>query len=275
MKIYTAEAEVLQFRHVWTEMIRGIIHSRYLAYRLFLKDLRAEYSRLKFSLVWDFLEPLMLALVFIALMHSGVVSDRGIEMPPAVFITFGVLMWMTFSEAVTMPLGVVGKSRHLVTQTSIVPEALILSVVWRVAFNSIFRIAILAIVAAALGSLSPVGFLKFLLLFPAIVLLGLALGILLAPFNTIYNDIGRFVNILLRPLMYASPVLYARSMHPLLDTFNACSPVSIVLVNLRSLATRNVLEQPGLLASCVGMSLLFLVGWFIFHVSIPVVAERA
>ncbi len=281
MKIYTAEPQVADFRQVFGAMARGVAQSRYLAYRLFIKEIKADYARAHCGILWDFLEPLVLAVVFIILMQSRVISGAGIEIPPSVFIIYGVLLWMTFSDAILFPMQVIRRSRHMITNSQVAAEALIISVFLRIAFNSLFRIVIMLGIAVTVEAVtgvecfSAVGFLKFLLLFPSLILAGMAFGVLLTPFNTIYNDISRFVSIMLRPLMYASPVLYAVPPHPILEFVNRINPVSTLLVNLRSLATRDHFSAGGMGLTCLALAVVFMVGWFIFHVSLPVVAERA
>ena len=57
---------------------------------------------------------------------------------------------------------------------------------------------------------------------------------------------------------------------------NVVNPVAIILVNLRSLATSNEASNlPILAAQATLLAAVFLAGWFIFHISVPVLAERA
>ena len=113
------------------------------------------------------------------------------------------------------------------------------------------------------------------MLFPAIILAGLPVGILLAPFNAIYSDVGRVTRIVLNPIRYATPVMYLIPQTGVWETILAFNPVAAILTSLRSLATLNVMEDPrGFVFWVVIHGCLFLVGWFIFHISIPVLAEK-
>ena len=44
---------------------------------------------------------------------------------------------------------------------------------------------------------------------PLIILAGMSFGFFLAPFHAIYSDVGRVVRIVLNPLRYLSPVIFA------------------------------------------------------------------
>jgi lipopolysaccharide transport system permease protein len=154
----------------------------------------------------------------------------------------------------------------------VAPEVLILSVAFRVAFNSSFRIVVLIVFSLAMGAFSPMGFVKFLACFPLLILAGMALGLILAPFNAIYNDVDRAVRLLILPLRFASPVFFVFASEKL----TRANPVAVLINNLRDLATANHFSDSGALALwSAAFALLFLCGWYLFHLAVPVLAERA
>ena len=86
------------------------------------------------------------------------------------------------------------------------------------------------------------------------------------------SDVGRAVRTILLPLRYATPVLYQIPIGWLL----AINPIALILSNLRSLATADAFVSPlEFVVRIVVFAVVFLVGWFVFHVSVPVLAERA
>lgn len=280
-QVYTAESRVHSPGEVFREMFAALPHSRYLAYRLFIKDLRAEYSRTAFGVFWDFLDPLVLGTVFYFLMKVRVIDPGELEVPYALFVIFGLLLYQTFAEGITLSLDVMRRSSAMLTHLKVAPEALLLSVAYRLLFNSAIRIAVMLAFSlvfwssardAGLHAFSPIGFLKFLACYPAIILAGMSIGVLLAPFNVIYSDVGRAVRTILLPLRYATPVLYQIPIGWLL----ALNPVALILDNLRSLATTNTFNSPWEFAARTAVfAVIFFGGWFVFHVSLPVLAERA
>jgi len=274
-EIYTAESRVKDLKNVFRSMFSGLIKGRYLAYRLFIKDIKADYSQSKFGALWDFLEPIVLAFIFIMLRRGNVISSGDILIPYSVFIIYGLLSWQTFAESVKLPLSVLQSSKTLLNQVKIPPESLLVSVFLKVAFNAAFRIVVMLVLSFFMNALSWLGFALFLLLFPAIILVGMAAGLLLSPFNVIYNDVGKLVNVTLRPLMYASPVLWAVSPISILGVFNAYNPIGIVISNLRSLATQGIFVDLAPFVITTGVSLLvFCFSWFIFHLSIPILSHK-
>lgn len=273
--IYTAESSVSNFPNVIRSMFIGLIQARYVAYRIFIKDVKAEYSRSKFGILWDFLDPLILGIIFYFLKKGGVFDIEGINIPYSVFIIYGLLIFQTFSESVTFPLDIMQRSRSMITHLKISPESLLLAVVYRIVFNSFFRIIVMVIFSLVTGWFSVRGFLLFLLLYPSILLAGMSIGVLLAPFNTIYNDVGRVTKMLLTPLRYASPVLYPIPNVVPFSYLHDVNPIALIISDLRSLATENVFSDVHgyVLRLCIFFA-ISLVAWFIFHISISVLAEH-
>lgn len=279
-QIYTAESQVLDRRRLLFSIVRGFIDSRYMAYRLFIKDIRAEYARSVLGVFWDFVDPLVLAGIFYFLMRQGIINVGSLNMPRPIFVIYGILLYQTFLESTLLSVSLIKSSKGLISQLKIPPEALILSCVYRVFFFAFFRILImlgfsLALMSSAreqgLDAFSPIGFLMFLALFPIIVLPGLAMGVLLAPFNVIYGDVQRAVQLVIIPLRYASPVMW-----PIpwawLNTWN---PIALILTDLRLLATTGTLENvSGLVLRCGIFGIILAMALIVFHLSVPILTDR-
>ena len=62
----------------------------------------------------------------------------------------------------------------------------------------------------------------------------------------------------------------------MLDKLQVINPVTMILVNLRSLAVNNsFIDVPMLLLHGGVVLVVGLVGWFLFHISIPILSERS
>ncbi len=279
-EVFSADAQVLKLRHLFSSMIQGVRCSPYAAYRLFIKDIKADYSQSALGVIWDFLDPLILAGIFSLLMRHGVIDIGDINMPRPIYVIYGVLLYQSFADTLTYTTSIIKRSKDLLSHTRVYPEALILSCLFRSLFFSFFRVVIMLLFSLALmhsaeaeslHAFSLTGFLKFLLAFPLIILPGMAFGVLLAPLSVIYGDIERGTRLILRPMRYASPVIW-----PIpwvwLNTWN---PIALILVNLRLLATSDALENVGGLVFRCGLFVgIFLAGWLVFHVSVPVIAAK-
>lgn len=256
-------------------MILGLRNSPYASYRIFIKDVRADYSKSMFGIIWDMADPLVLGIVFYFLARARIINTGEISIPYPTFVIYGLLLYQTFSDSILLPMNVMARSRNILTHLKLPPEALIMSVLYRILFNSIFRITAMLVFSIATGAISPIGFVKFLLLYPGIILSGMAFGVFLAPFNAIYNDIGKIARLVLLPLRYASPVMYAIPDVAPFTYIHGINPVALILDDLRLVATQNILlDVPELVTRLAVFAIMLLIGWFTFHVSVPIIAEK-
>ena len=257
-------------------MIQGIFGAHYVAYRLARKEIKESYATSAVGILWDLLDPLILAGIFYYLMQTRLISTEGMSMPPSVFVVYGMMLYFTYTEALMLSVNLMGRSKNLLTHLRLSPESLILSVVYRVGFNSLFRIVVMFFFSVLAGSFSPIGFAKFIALFPLIIFWGMVPGTLLAPFNVIYNDVGRVVALIIFPLRFLAPVIYVIPANTLLAKLQIINPVTMILENLRSVAVNNTfVDLPVTFIHFGILIILGLVGWFIFHISVPILAGRS
>ena len=283
--IYTSQSEAFSPRHVVRSMILGVIQARYMALRLVVKDIKSDYAKSQFGMVWELIDPLVLGFIFYSLMRTRVISPGETHMPYAIFIIYGLLMYATFTEAVMRMVSLVRNSKSLLSQLKLPPEALILSVLFRIAFNCFFRLAVMLFFSLLLRNRAAeagesafhlVGFFKFVALFPSVILVGAAIGLFCAPLNAIYSDVGTALRIGLGPYRYLSPVLWPLPLTGTWAYIHAVSPISPLFLDLRMLATNNIMNYPGPFFLRIALfGALFLISWFVFHVSIIVLSEKA
>lgn len=283
--VYTPQSEAFTPARVLRAMLRGVVQSRYMALRLVVKDIKSDYAKSQFGMIWDLVDPLVLGFIFYSLMRTRVITPGDTGMPYPIFIIYGLLMYATFVESVMRMVTLVRDSKSLLTQLKLPPEALILSVLFRIGFNCFFRLLVMLFfslllqnnaAAQGLSAFSLVGFLKFLALFPSVILVGASIGLFCAPLNAIYNDVSTALRIGLGPYRYLSPVLWPLPLTGAWAYVHAFSPISPLFLDLRTLATNDIMYYPGHVALRVLLfGVLFLLSWFVFHVSIIVLSEKA
>jgi len=284
-QIYTAEYRIDTLPHTLRAMARGMLQSRYLGYRLAVRSIKGRYAKSAFGMFWDLIDPLILGLIFYGLMQARVIQPGDMGMPYALFVIYGLFLYATFTEALMEAVEVFGRSRGLLTQQKIPPEALLTAIFFSVGFNGLFRLAVMAGFSVVLQgiaveqgqiTLSVPGLLAFFALSPLIIFAGVSIGLFLAPFNAIYSDVGRVTRIVLTPLRYVSPVLWPIPATGAIGLLNYCNPLSSLIGDLRLLAVSGSMATPELFVGwCAALAVLFLLAWFVFHLAVPVLAERA
>jgi lipopolysaccharide transport system permease protein len=79
---------------------RDIWAGRELAWRLFIRDLSAQYRQTFLGYIWAFLPPLVASMTFIFLNSQGIVTITGTGIPYPVFAMMGTLLWQVFVDAI-------------------------------------------------------------------------------------------------------------------------------------------------------------------------------
>ncbi|WP_418509483.1 ABC transporter permease [Corallibacter sp.] len=254
-----------------TDMYR----SRFLARQLAERDIKAQYRQSYLGILWAFVTPLATAAVWIFLNNSGTVrlSDTGVPYP--VYAFSGTLIWSIIVASINSPMASTNAAKGILTKINFPKEALLLSGIYKLLFDSAIKILLLVAFVFIFG----VGFHYSLLLLPfavlAAVLFGSTLGLFLTPLGLLYKDISKIISFGMQFLMYVTPVVYAIPKTGIMKTLMTYNPITPIILTTRDLV---VGFQPeflnyfiGVLALCV--PLLFL-GLVIYRIAIPIIVER-
>jgi len=194
-----------------TRVFVGMWGSRDLAWRLFQRNLAANYRQSLLGWLWVFLPPLANAGVWVLLNWSGTL--RISELSPlgyAAFVFIGTMLWQAFLDGLMSPMNTLQANRSAVTKLQFQREVLITVGLLESGFDLLARAVVAAgfLLLAGMGSVW--GLLILVVLWaPLLILLGTGMGLWLAPFGLLYKDVGRSI-VMISPLwMLLTPVIYA------------------------------------------------------------------
>jgi lipopolysaccharide transport system permease protein len=261
---------------VWAEMLRELIASRDLVWRLLVRDISVRYKQSVLGILWAFLAPLALTLIFVWIKGKNIIPIRETAMPYAAFVFLGQMIWLLFSQGVTTCANSLVAAGAMLTKINFPRETLVLSALGQTIFEFLIRIPLLVLIFLWVGFVP-----KWTIVLVPLVLLPLlfmvvGIGFLLSLFNAVVRDIGSVLGIVLSLGMFATPVIYPPpTTWPLSFWINYVNPISPFVTAVRDLVTGGHMTDPAsyLSATLFGI-MLFFVGWRIFRVSEPKIAER-
>ncbi len=275
IKIYSPDSALrkphLLFAGMWSDALSG----RGLAWRLAVRDISAQYRQTALGFLWLIILPLFNTLAWIFLQSSGVVQVAETGIPYPVYVFTGTMVWAIFSEAFNMPLQVVTAAKPMLAKINFPREALLLSGILQVLFNSAIKIIICLGALLFFGSffgwhsmLIPFGVL-------ALILTGTALGILLTPLGLLYSDISKALPLAMQFLMYLTPVVFPIPAAGFARTVFLWNPLTPVVMTARDW----LIGQPAAFAwsalwVCIAMLVLLIFVWTVFKLSLPILIER-
>jgi lipopolysaccharide transport system permease protein len=274
-KIYKAGLQRKGFLRLLKEMFSDLLSSRDLAWRLAVRDIKGMYRQSLLGLFWAFFTPLMNTLIWVFLDKSGVVKFSSPDIPYPVYVFTGTMLWSILIESINSPLLQAQAAQSIISKINIPKEALILSGIYKVVFNSGIKLLLVMAAIVLMGVFPDWTIALFPLALCSLILFGLSIGLVLTPVGLLYTDVGRALPMLMQFLMYFSPVVYVVPKTGRIGPIIEMNPITPIIEIARNLLTGypsdHILYY--LLINVVLLVILFL-GWILFRVSIPVIVER-
>ena len=273
-KVYQKENN-LRLGRLLKDSLVDIYQSRFLSKQLAIRDIKAQYRQSFLGIIWAFAGPLGTAFVWIFLNSSGTVQITDTGVPYPVFVFTGTFIWSIITESINSPMSSTNAARGLLSKINFPKEALIVSGVYKLLFNSAIKIILLLVFVVIYG----VGIQWSLLLFPLVilgaVLVGTTIGLLLTPLGMLYKDISRMITLGLQFVMYATPVVYAIPKEGLMKTIMGYNPLSYVILTARDFVVGMTPEYlPYFFITIVSCIPLLLIALVFYRISIPIIVER-
>lgn len=257
------------------KMFADLNEARFLGTQLFIRDRKGMFRQSFLGIIWAFLPPFFSALVWIFLNSSGAVRIDSPGIPYPIFVFCGTLLFQTFTEAMTTPVQTVNAGKSMMAKLNFPREAFLISSFFTLLFNFFFKFLALIIIAVFLGASFSVNTLLFIPGVLAIILFGMSIGIILIPFQMLFQDFGRMVNLGSQVLMYLTPVVYPIPKSGFLKTINTWNPITPFIEIPRNWFNGLAAENLSIYFIYIGIAvLLTFLGWMLFRITIPIIVER-
>jgi lipopolysaccharide transport system permease protein len=188
----------------------------FLLKELVKRDFQGRYAGSALGLVWSFLQPLWMLLlftfVFSTVMKISLAGARTGHF--AIFLFSGLLPWMAVQEGVSRASTAVIDNSNLVKKLSFPAEILVLAVVLAALLHEAIAALIFLGVLGFLGELAWGGLPLLLLAVPLQLALTLGLGLLLGAVNVFFRDIAQVLGMVFTGWFYLTPIVYPAAAVP-------------------------------------------------------------
>jgi lipopolysaccharide transport system permease protein len=273
--VYTPEAQLRSPGTLLGNMVRDVIASRELAWRLFVRDTSAQYRQTALGYLWAVFPPLVTSLSFILLNSSNLLTMKETGIPYPAYVIMGTVFFGLFMDALNAPLKQVNASKAMLVKINFPREALVLAAIGQVLFS--FGIKLILLTATLL--LFQVPFQPTILLAPfplaGLLLLGIMLGVLLVPLGVLFHDITYGLTIGSSALMLLTPVVYPPPAGGLLATITAYNPLTPLLMAAREfVVVGSGAYLPSMLVVLLAILALLFPTWLILRLALPILIER-
>jgi lipopolysaccharide transport system permease protein len=273
--IYTPQKNI-SIISLFFEIFNGLKKGNQLAFRFFIRDLKAGYEKSILGYFWIFIPPLVTSLIWILLNVNNIIQVKNVPMRYSAYCLTGSMIWGIFAESVSKPLQRYKSSMGIMVKLNFPREAVVLASIYDLVWGILIRLLVLVPLLYFFGYKPGVHtFLAFLSML-VVSFIGLSIGLVTTPLGLLFNDISRLITMGLPLLMYLSPVLYPISGKGFFITFMNFNPVASWLEFTRSI-----------LGSYHYESSFFLIFWFVFalfmfllslvllKITLPIIIERS
>jgi lipopolysaccharide transport system permease protein len=273
---YTPESELRRPVELIAKMFHDLWGARYLAWRILVRDLSARHRQTLLGYVWILIPPLAIALGLTLATRARILHIAATDIPYPAYLVFSMSLWHTFSDAVAAPPALIERSRSILARVYFPREALLIAGLGDILVNFTVRLMLTVAVFVMFRVALSWSALAAVPVAMVLIVLGYAIGLLLAPVASVYHDLTRGTAIALTVWLFFSPVVYPVPHES--SAFAAVvrlNPVSPVLVTARELMIGVPLSMP---LACAVVAVLSVLGlgaaWLVYKLSMPSVIER-
>lgn len=221
--------------HTLAHDVADVWRNRDIAWTLALREIQIRYKQSLIGVAWAVVQPILTTAIFtFVFSYLARIPTDGIPYP--VFVFSGLLMWQYFSRVTVEGAGSLVKNEAIITKVFF--PRLLLPLVPAMSAAVEFLIAfVVLVVMMLLYGMVPSPMMAFVpLAVVAAGLLGYGIGLLLAPLNAIYRDVGITLPFFVQIAMYLTPVIYPVSFVPAeYQWLYALNPVATLIDTMRAI----------------------------------------
>lgn len=188
--------------------VREVWRARHVMYELARADLFRHTSRLRLGILWWFVDPLLLGLIYWGLVDQLLGRGQSIHPQYWLFLLLGLIVWKQFAQCVSGCSGVYNRRQGLVKNLSIPLVALPGSVVLRTFHLFLQALLVTTVIVGVLNAPS-VGWFQLLGLTGIQLVTMFGIGLMLATPLASQPDLRELIPHVLKVLFYLTPVLYS------------------------------------------------------------------
>jgi ABC-type polysaccharide/polyol phosphate export permease len=186
--------------------LRELWAYRDLIYNLVVRDLKVRYKNSALGILWSWVNPLLMMLVFTFVFKVLAGSNRLPDYPA--FVLSGFLAWNLFSASVMGGVSSIVSNSHLIKKVYFPHEILPIANVLSKLVNYVLALPVFFALTIILGR-NPT---KWVLLLPAVILIQLlfTLGIsfILSTVNVFYRDTQIMMEVVILAWFFMTPIFY-------------------------------------------------------------------
>lgn len=201
------------------DLFASLVRSRELLCTLVKRELVSRYKGSLLGIVWSFLIPLVMLVIY-TVVFSGIFKSRwggeGAEnkVEFAIILFAGLAVFNFFAECITRAPGIIVSNSNLVKKVVFPLEILSWVTIFSALFNTLVSLIVLLAVQLGLGSSIPWTVVLFPLIIVPLVFIALGLVWFVSSLSVFIRDVGQITGLVTTGLLFLSAVFFPASALP-------------------------------------------------------------
>jgi lipopolysaccharide transport system permease protein len=237
------------------------------------RTIRARYRQSFLGILWAVAQPLALVLIFSIVFGWFIPIDTGGH-PYVLFSLVALVPWTFFAVSLTDMVGSLVDNMQLVSKIYFPREILPMAALLARSVDFVVSAGIVVVLLLFFQVPIFVGWLYLPLIVLIQVTLMLGLGLFGAAVNVFYRDVKHILDLVVRVLLYASPIIYPVSMVPEhLRSVYFLNPMAGIITAYRDVLLDQTVPGPYLMTAGLVSLAILLGGYWFFRYTEPNFAD--
>jgi lipopolysaccharide transport system permease protein len=273
--VYSAGSQLLPFKSFLKTAKKDVIQGLPFTKRLFIQNIVKRYRYSSLGLFWAFIPSALIAILLTLGQRAGISALTSQNVPPQVYGIFGIVMMQIFLESFNSQRMFLTYHIHFFIRQKIPLEAFILAGLGENMFNLVMRLPVLIAVLIFFDITPKLTIILLPFGFLLLIILGSSIGLFLAPWNALSNDLDSIMQVLPWFLFGITPVFVLPSDGTLLHRIFLFNPLTHIFETIRWLTYGGEINHPFIFGLITFMTIfLFVLGWLYCKLCLPYVVER-
>lgn len=212
----------------------NIVYDRTLIFNLAKSDFKTKYAGSYFGIIWAFVQPVIMMLVYWFALDIGLRSGDTMSHPFVLWLMCGLVPWFFFSEALGSGTNALTEYSYLVKKVvfkiDILPIVKIISAI----FVHLFFVALIVLLHVCYGYYPDLYSLQLIYYIICMFVFVLALTYITSSIVVFFKDLNQIITIILQVGIWATPIMWnAANISAKVDTVMKINPVYYVVSGFR------------------------------------------
>ena len=246
-------------------MFEVISEKKFLLKQLVKRDLTSKYKDSFLGVIWSFVNPLCIMLIFTAIF--SVLFRYQIKNYPVYFLT-GRIVFDFFTAGTKAAMNSIKKNASILKKIYVPRYMFAIGSVTYEFINFLISLVILFGVMLITGAPFYLSIIGIIIPLIFLIIMVLGIGLILAVLNTYFSDVGYLYSIFTLILMYASAIFYPMEVVPAnIQMIFTLSPVYVAISCFRDAIMYNIFPNfLSLLYLAFSSLMFFAVGFLLFRI---------